>query len=146
MYSQLTSTSPLWRDLAGFYTRFGDVKELLSAADDRYVIMNAGDELSLRFAAPAPPAKGWVRDYVIAGDGWIKDGDYNSTESRTVMPYPHHTRRDYDAPPTALEDDWEYQHHREDWQIYQTRYVDGHSFSEALHSTNRTQAGMQVAP
>ena len=40
--------------------------------------MNAGDELSLRFAVPPPPPLGWERDFVIVGDGWIKDGDYNS--------------------------------------------------------------------
>ena len=131
-YAKLASTAPQWHDLAGFYTRFGDVKELLAATDDRYVIMNAGDELSLRYAAQPAPPKGWVRDYVIAGDGWIKDGDYNSTESRTVMPYPYHARRDYDAPPTALENDWEYEHHREDWQTYQTRYVDARAFRDAL--------------
>ena len=43
-----------WRDLVGYYTRFGDVRELLDGVDDRYVIMNAGDELRLSF--PAPPA------------------------------------------------------------------------------------------
>jgi tetratricopeptide (TPR) repeat protein len=131
-YAKLASTAPQWRDLSGFYTRFGDVKELLAATDDRYVIMNAGDELSLRYAAPPPPPQGWVRDYVIAGDGWIKDGDYNSTASRTVMPYPYHARREYDAPPTSLENDWEVQHHREDWQTYQTRYVDARGFRDAL--------------
>ena len=30
-------TAPRWADMAGLYTRFGDVKELLRAADDRYV-------------------------------------------------------------------------------------------------------------
>ncbi|HEY0786496.1 MAG TPA: FG-GAP-like repeat-containing protein [Acidobacteriaceae bacterium] len=131
-YDQLAGSSPRWRDLEGFYTRFGDVRELLARADDRYVIMNAGDEMSLRFAAPPPPPVGWVRDFVIAGDGWIKDGDYNSTYSRTVMPYPHHARRDYNTAPGGLEDDWVYQHHPEDWQTYQTRYVSAQPFLAAL--------------
>ena len=73
--------------------------------------MNAGDELALRFAAPPPPPAGWVRDYVIAGDGWMKDGDYNSTFSRTVQPLPYHARSEYDTPPGALEDEWVYRHH-----------------------------------
>ena len=47
-----------WRDLVGYYTRFGDVRELLERVDDRYVIMNAGDELRLSFPAPAPPRSG----------------------------------------------------------------------------------------
>ena len=71
-----------WRDLEGYYTRFGEVGELLQAIDDRYVIVTSGDEMSLRFPEQPPPPAGWVRDYIIMGDGWIKDGDYNSTFSQ----------------------------------------------------------------
>jgi Tfp pilus assembly protein PilF len=132
-YDRLASTSPVWRDLSGFYTRFGDVRELLAHTDDRYVIMNAGDEMTLRFAVPAPPPAGWVRDFVISGDGWIKDGDYNTSDSQTVLPYPYHARRNYDSPtPSRLEDDWVYRHHTEDWQTYQTRYVTADAFRDAL--------------
>ena len=53
---QLAGTTQRWLDLTGYYTRFGDVRPLLATVDDRYVIMNAGDELALRFAAPAPAA------------------------------------------------------------------------------------------
>ena len=108
------------------------MRELLTGIDDRYVIMNAGDEMTLHFAAPPPPPAGWVRDFVLAGDGWIKDGDYNSSHSQTVLPYPYHARRDYDAPPTALQDDWVYQHHTEDWQKYHTRYITPAPFTNAL--------------
>jgi hypothetical protein len=131
-YNQLASTTQIWRDLAGYYTRYGDVRELLAGIDDRYAIMNAGDELSLRFAAPPAPPAGWVRDYVIAGDGWIKDGDYNSTYSQTVLPYPYHARKDYNTPPGRLEDEWVYRHHPEDWQTFHTRYVTPRIFTEAL--------------
>jgi tetratricopeptide (TPR) repeat protein len=133
-YNQLAATTQTWRDLTGYYTRYGDVRELLAASDDRYVIMNAGDELSMRFAAPAPPPAGWVRDYVIAGDGWIKDGDYNSTYSQTVLPYPYHARKEYNTPPGKLEDEWVYKHHPEDWQTYQTRYVTPDIFEDALRN------------
>ena len=57
-YDTLVGTGQRWRDLIGFYTRFGDVRELLEAVDDRYVIANAGDELALRFPAPPPPPDG----------------------------------------------------------------------------------------
>ena len=77
-------------DLIGYYTRYGDVRELVNEIDDRYVIVNSGDELSLRFSEQPPPPVGWVRDFVIVGDGWIKDGDYNSTFSKTVLPLPYH--------------------------------------------------------
>jgi Tfp pilus assembly protein PilF len=132
-YNQVMATTQIWRDLEGYYTRYGDVRELLRAVDDRYVIMNAGDELALRFPVPAPPASGWVRDYVLAGDGWIKDGDYNSTDSATVQPLPWHAKTLYDKPAGPLEDEWVYQHHPQDWLTWQTRYVTPEPFRDALH-------------
>ena len=36
-------TSPHWADMAGLYTRYGDVRELLASADDRYVVLKSGD-------------------------------------------------------------------------------------------------------
>jgi hypothetical protein len=71
---------------------------------------------------------------VIAGDGWIKDGDYNSTYSKTVLPLPHHDRTEYDTPPGRLEDEWTYRQHPQDWQTYQTRYVTPEIFQNALRS------------
>jgi Tfp pilus assembly protein PilF len=133
-YNRLSGTRQPWRDLEGYYTRYGDVRELLGAIDDRYVIMNAGDEMSLRFPELPEPQKGWVRDYVIAGDGWIKDGDYNSTYSRTVLPLPHHDRKDYDSAPGKLEDEWVYRRHPGDWQSFQTRYVTPEAFQNALRN------------
>ena len=88
-----TATSPRWLDLEGYYTRFGDVRELLLAVDDRYVIMNAGDELMLRFPAVPPAPRTAVRDFVMITDGWEKDGDFNTTFSRTVLPLPTHAQR-----------------------------------------------------
>ena len=58
VYDRIANVTQRWRDLVGYYTRFGDVRELLGGVDDRYVIMNAGDELKLSFRAPAPPASG----------------------------------------------------------------------------------------
>jgi tetratricopeptide (TPR) repeat protein len=133
-YNQLAGTAQRWRDLSGYYTRFGDVRELLTAIDDRYVIMNAGDELSLRFPEQPPPPSGWVRDYVIAGDGWIKDGDYNSTYSETVQPLPYHARTLYDTAPGNLEDEWVYRHFPDDWKTYQTRYITPDAFRNALRN------------
>jgi hypothetical protein len=133
-YNHLSATTQIWRDLEGYYTRFGDVRALLNKIDDRYVIMNAGDELALRFPAPTPPPPGWVRDYVLAGDGWIKDGDFNSTYSATVQPLPYHAKAWYDTPPTRLEDEFVYRQHPEDWLTFQTRYVTPEPFRNALNS------------
>ena len=132
-YNRLMSTTQIWPDLEGYYTRYGDVRQLLRKVDDRYVIMNAGDEIVLRFAEPAPPRPGWVRDYVIAGDGWIKDGDYNSTNSATVCPLPYHARSEYDTPPGPLENEWVYRRHSDDWLTWQTRYVTPEHFRKALN-------------
>ena len=133
-YNQISSSKQIWRDLIGYYTRFGDVRELLKKIDDRYVIMNAGDEMTFRFPAQPAPLAGWVRDYIIVGDGWIKDGDYNSTFSKTVLPLPYHAKQEYTTPPSSLEDEWDYKQHPEDWQKYHTRYVTPDVFQNALRS------------
>jgi Tfp pilus assembly protein PilF len=133
-YNRLAGSKQIWRDLIGYYTRFGDVRELLMRADDRYVIMNAGDEMTFRFAAPSSPRSGWVRDYVIVGDGWIKDGDYNSTFSKTVQPLPYHAKNEYITPPGRLEDERVYRQYPDDWQKYHTRYVTADVFQNAMRS------------
>lgn len=144
-YNSLASTAPTWRDLEGYYTRFGDVRELLAHSDDRSVIMNAGDEMTLRFPVPPAPLPGWVRDFVLDGDGWIKDGDYNTSYAQSVLPYPHHDRREYDTPPGKLVDDWVYRHHPEDWQTYQTRYVTPEPFLKALRTRKMTPIAIKPA-
>ena len=45
----------MWNPTPGLYTRYGDVRRLLSGADDRLVVMGSGDELRLRFDAAAVP-------------------------------------------------------------------------------------------
>lgn len=131
-YQVLEATVPVWQDLVGFHTRFGDVQELLSEVDDRYVIMNAGDEMVLRFEEAAPPADGWVREFLLLGDGWVKDGDLNTTFSTTVLPLPTHGSADYTTPPVGLELDPVYQANPEDWAQYHTRYVSPDRHRRAL--------------
>lgn len=133
-YNTLLATKQSWRDLIGYYTRYGEVGELLKVIDDRYVIVSSGDEMSLRFPEQPPPPAGWVRDYVIMGDGWIKDGDYNSTFSRTVLPLPYHGKREYVTKPGKLEDEWAYRKFPDDWQKYHTRYVTPDVFRNVLRS------------
>jgi Flp pilus assembly protein TadD len=135
-YNQIEGTKQRWRDLIGYYTRYGDVRELVNKIDDRYVIVNSGDELSLRFSEQPPSPAGWVRDFVIVGDGWIKDGDYNSTFSKTVLPLPYHAKNEYTTRPGRLEDEWVYRQHPEDWKNYHTRYVTPDVFRNALRDEN----------
>lgn len=133
-YGRISNTRQRWRDLEGFHTRFGDVKELLASVDDRYVIMNAGDEMRLLFPEQPPPGPGWRRDFVLIGDGWEKDGDYNTGFSQTVLPLPSHDNPAYEAAslPLSLESDPVYQRHREDWLHYHTRYVAPDRFVSGL--------------
>ncbi|HYV14294.1 MAG TPA: FG-GAP-like repeat-containing protein [Pyrinomonadaceae bacterium] len=133
-YYRLFSTKQAWRDLEGYYTRFGEVSELLQAIDDRYVIVASGDEMSFRFPELPPPAAGFVRDFILMGDGWIKDGDYNSTFSKTVQPLPHHAQNEYETKPGKLEDEVVYKRFPEDWQKYHTRYVAPDVFRNALRT------------
>jgi Tfp pilus assembly protein PilF len=130
----LAGTAAPWRDLEGYYTRFGDVRELLVGVDDRYVIMNAGDEIRLRFPEASPPAPGLVRDFIVMGDGWVKDGDYNTSFSRTVLPLPTHQTGRYDTPPRQLEDDPVYRRHAQDFADYHTRYVAPDTVRDALRA------------
>jgi tetratricopeptide (TPR) repeat protein len=136
-YYKLFSTKQAWRDLEGYYTRFGEVGELLQAIDDRYVIVASGDELSLRFPELPPPPAGWVRDFILMGDGWIKDGDYNSTFSKTVQPLPHHAQNEYETKPGKLEDELVYKQFPEDWQKYHTRYVAPDVFRNVLRTIRK---------
>lgn len=136
-YYKLFSTKQAWRDLEGYYTRFGEVGELLQHIDDRYVIVASGDEMSFRFPELPPPPPGWVRDFILMGDGWIKDGDYNSTFSRTVQPLPHHAQQEYETPPGKLEDEVVYRRFPEDWQKYHTRYVAPDVFKNVLRNRSR---------
>ena len=101
------------------------MRELIASVDDRYVIMNAGDELAMTFAAPESPGEGWARDFILVGDGWEKDGDFNTEFSDTVLPLPSHGATPYDSSkrPGALEDDPVYQRHAADWEHYHTRFV-----------------------
>jgi hypothetical protein len=133
-YNRIEGTKQHWRDLIGYYTRYGDIRELLATVDDRYVMVNSGDEMSLRFPEQPPPPAGWVRDFVIKGDGWIKDGDFNSTFSKTVLPLPYHAKDEYTTRPGKLEDEWVYRRHPEDWQTYHTRYVTPDVFKNSLRS------------
>lgn len=93
-------TDQQWRDLAGHYTRYGDVTPLLEGIDDMYVIMNAGDEMTVEFDAKGlPPLEaGWKRDFILYSDGWDKDGDINTLSSQTVGPLPFHGMSTYPYP------------------------------------------------
>lgn len=90
-----------FKNLSGAYTRFGDVRPLLEAADDRFVIMGRGEEIALEFDAtelPALPA-GDGRTLVLHTDGYCKDMDLYTAFPHTVDPLPYHGMENYPPPP-----------------------------------------------
>src|ERR1043165_8196428 len=95
-YKQVSFTSP-WKVMTGRYTREGDVRELLLASDDMFVISRPGDELVLSFAANKLPAlpKGWTRTFLLYADGFSKEMDINSASPDQVGPLPFHGMTKY---------------------------------------------------
>lgn len=137
VYDNVMPRGQTWRDLTGFYTRFGDVTELLAKVDDRYVIMNAGDEIALRFPVSDGPAAGMKRDFIWECDGWTRDGDLNTRFGNSVLPLPAHGVKTDDRPPGRLHDDPVYRRFPRDWQTYHTRYVTSEAFALGLRNFRR---------
>jgi hypothetical protein len=92
--------------------------------------MNAGDAMYLQFEAPKALERGHVRDFIFFSDGWVKDGDWNTVDSRTVGPLPHHGMSGYPYPleerPAALLPT------NPDWLEFHTRYITPAPFRDAL--------------
>jgi hypothetical protein len=121
-YDDVTKESP-WRAIEGAFTRFGDVLPLLRSPDDMYVIMGAGDEMTIQFdasTASSLPA-GWKRDFLLYTDGWIKDSDLNTAFGTMVGPLPFHGVKTYPfGPADAYPTDAQHQRYLRE---YDTRVV-----------------------
>jgi tetratricopeptide (TPR) repeat protein len=93
---QFTYATPkptsMWNPTPGLYTRYGDVRPLSLAIDDKMIVMGSGDEVRLRFAASefGPIESGWTRDFLLFVDGWAKDRDPNTAYSQNTHPLPFH--------------------------------------------------------
>jgi hypothetical protein len=90
-YARVSASSP-WKTFPGRYTRTGDVRELLAAVDDVFVVSRPGDEIALSFdAAALPPLPaGWRRTYLLHGDGFSKEMDLHSATPDVLGPLPFH--------------------------------------------------------
>ncbi len=116
-WDQLTC-QPRWNQHPGLYTRYGETLPLLTRIDDCFVILGAGDALTLRFdASQAPPLKaGWKRDFLVFLDGWAKDRDPNTLEALFVEPLPFHGMSGYPyGPDEHYPDDEEHRAYRREW-------------------------------
>jgi hypothetical protein len=121
-YARVSLASP-WKVFTGRYTRLGDVRELLGATDDMFVVSRPGDELALSFDATAllPLPAGWTRTFLLYADGFSKEMDINSASPHTLAPLPFHgmKRYPYAAPETYPDDEA----HRAYLERYNTRIV-----------------------
>ncbi|HYN84054.1 MAG TPA: FG-GAP-like repeat-containing protein [Pyrinomonadaceae bacterium] len=95
-YARVSYTSP-WKTMTGRYTREGDVRPLLLATDDMFVVSRPGDEMAVSFdarrLAPLPP--GWTRTFLLYADGFSKEMDINSASPDAVAPLPFHAMKSY---------------------------------------------------
>jgi hypothetical protein len=94
----------------GRFTRYGDVSELLAAADDRLVVMRRGDGVVLEFDGIHPP--GAEEDLTLLLDvellykprTWIEDG-LTAPVLQTAEPLPFHAMLRYPPSRPQPEDD-----------------------------------------
>jgi len=98
-YSQV-SKAPIWAPMQGKFTRYGEVRELLTETDDCLVVLGSGDEMTLRFHAPKQPLPaGWKRDFLLYSVGWDKDCDMNTVYGTHTDPLPYNAMPSYPYPP-----------------------------------------------
>jgi hypothetical protein len=123
-YGIMDNTQP-FRVMTGDYTRFGKVTELLTTADDRFVIFGKGEEVTLEFAVKSfpQPAKGTVRSFVLHAVGYCKDMDPHTAHGETVEPLPFRGMSAYPPPEgESFPDDDLHRDYRREWN---TRRLDG---------------------
>jgi len=121
-YARVSAFSP-WKVFPGRYTREGDVRELLTAVDDRFVIARSGDEISLSFDATSLPPlpNGFTRTYLLYADGFSKEMDLHSASPDVVTPLPFHGMSRY---PYGPEESYPLTPERRDYlDRYNTRVV-----------------------
>jgi predicted CXXCH cytochrome family protein len=80
----------------GSFTRFGDVRELLVSAENKFVVMSHGDEVTLTFRAPPAGAPGTRRTVILKADVYYKAPD------RAVEPFPFRGMSAYPYPATEV--------------------------------------------
>ena len=95
-YARVSTIAP-WKTLPGRYTRLGDVRALLTSADDQFVVSAPGDEIALAFDVSAlPPLRaGWERTFLLHADGFSKEMNLHSASPDRLEPLPFHAMSRY---------------------------------------------------
>ncbi|HKW89206.1 MAG TPA: FG-GAP-like repeat-containing protein [Candidatus Acidoferrales bacterium] len=98
-YDEVSASGP-YAQQSGYYTRYGDVRPLLTRADEKYVIFGSGDEVAVNFDPSSLPKlpRDWTRDYFFYANGFDKDMDFYADYGGTVSPLPIHGLRSYPYP------------------------------------------------
>jgi len=127
IYEKTSATGPYTRP-AGAYTRYGDVRPLLAATDDKFAVFGSGDEVALDFdPAKLPPLpQGWVRDYFFAAHGYEKDMDFYAYRGDTVEPLPYRAMGTYPYPGKSFPADADHINYQLE---YNTRFMSGNETS-----------------
>ncbi len=127
VYEKASATGPYTRP-AGAYTRYGDVRPLLEAVDDKFVVFGSGDEVALDFDPATLPAlpDGWARDYFFIANGYEKDMDFYTYHGDQVEPLPFRDMRAYPYPDQSFPSDAE---HLDYLLEYNTRFMSGNEAS-----------------
>jgi hypothetical protein len=70
------------------------VRQLVLEEDEKFALINAGDEVTLRFdSRELPPLRtGWTRSYILRTFGYCKDSELFNPTGRTVEPLPSRKR------------------------------------------------------
>jgi hypothetical protein len=133
---------------SGSFTRYGDVTQLLLAADDMFVIGMQGDQVSLQLptANLSPLAEGMERDFFLFVACWFKDppGNWGYGFEFTVDPLPFQGMSGFPYPNTESYpyDDAHVQYLQE----YNTRVIKAPSPSLTLESSLTTWATPVIVP
>jgi tetratricopeptide (TPR) repeat protein len=99
IYEEASATGPYTRP-AGAYTRYGDVRPLITAFDDRLAVFGSGDQVALDFDPGKLPSlpQGWARDYFFVANGYEKDMDFYAYRGDSVDPLPFRAMSTYPYP------------------------------------------------
>lgn len=113
-YDDAKTDPPVATRWKGKLTRLGDVTELLTGFDDRFVLCGPGDEVTVRFDVSKLPAvkEGWSRSYVLISKGYCKDTSTTTMTGGTVGPIPFRGMPNYPdfgtaKPPITDADRWQ---------------------------------------
>ncbi|MBL8812022.1 MAG: VCBS repeat-containing protein [Planctomycetaceae bacterium] len=96
-------TEPRWSEMAGRFTRYGSVQELLLSQDDQMIVMGPGDEATVEFQVPETPVpEGWKRDFILYNVGWDKDANLATVYGQSSEPYPFKEMGQYPGTPDQM--------------------------------------------